>query len=538
MTHRHISPLLLALCVGCGDGCRGDDTAPVDDSSEETGDPTVDADNDGYPASEDCDDEDPDVNPGAEEICGNGVDDDCDGTANDCGLSGLVPLSEADVAITGAAESDWAGRSFDLAGDHDGDGSLDLVVGGRHHTSDDGEVGAVFVMSGPFEADGSMADATATWLGSSDMGEAGDSVANGCDLSGDGAADIIVGARSHDAVGEAAGAVYLIFDPGSGEQILDDAAVTIFPTDAQHRLGDAVGCAGDPNDDGVADLVVAAPGAQNSDEDVSGMAYLFEGPIAEGELTTADADATFRGVAHGDYLGRWVDGGHDLDGDGLTDLVLTAFKAGVAGVDAGEVYGVLAPFDGEIDLMEADWVISGERPGDWLGTRAEVAGDIDGDGTPDLLIGADGHDQGGNNAGAGYFVPGPPAGQALVQHAAAATITGMAAEDYTGLTVTGTGDLDGDGSDDFAVGAFRSDAGQLNAGLLAVFYDAIEGVVGIDTADVEIIGTQADDQAGFHAMATGDISGDGWPDIALSAPAEDTGGRDSGAIYLVFGSGW
>ncbi len=530
MSTSRLAPLLVLALLGCE---RYAACSSCPDSGD-THDPGADADDDGYTADVDCDDQDPDVNPGAQELCNNGVDDDCDGTDNGCALEGELGLDSADIAFTGAAPGDWAGRSFDLRGDLNGDGQLDLVIGARHHLMGEGKPGAAFVLMGPFDASRSMTTAVATWAGVSDLAEAGDSVANGCDLSGDGLDDLIIGARSTDLVGELAGAVYVVTAVGAGDQDLASAAVRIHPTAAHQRLGDAVGCAGDVDGDGDQDLVVTAPGALNGSGVDSGMAYIFHGPLNDGDLDVSQADASLVGVAQGDYLGRWVDGGHDMDGDGLDDLVITSFKAVAA---AGEVYTVLAPFEGQVDLSQADGVLIGEQPGDWLGTRAAVAGDIDGDGQLDLLVGADGQDAGGQNAGAAYLVLGPPAGSQLVSQAAVATITGEAAEDYAGLTVAAAGDPDNDGRDDFVVGAFRSDRSQLNAGALGLFYEAVEGAVALGAADLLILGVAHNDQAGFCALGPGDLDGDGVDDLAVSAPAEATGGMDSGAVYLLFGSG-
>jgi hypothetical protein len=87
------------------------------------------------------------------------------------------------------------------------------------------------------------------------------------------------------------------------------------------------------------------------------------------------------------------------------------------------------------------------------------------------------------------------------------------------------------------VGAFRNDLAQLNAGLVGLFYETVEGVVSVQQADLLVTGAAADDQAGFCLLGPGDLSGDGVDDLLISAPAEDSGGADAGSVYLIFGAG-
>jgi len=159
--------------------------------------------------------------------------------------------------------------------------------------------------------------------------------------------------------------------------------------------------------DGHPDLLVGArqhgaggPGAG------AGAAYLIRGPIT-GERSLTDADAKLVGEADGDLTFRAANAG-DVDGDGLADVLVGARQNDRAGEDAGAAYLQLGPFEGTIDLAQADVTWLGEAGGDQAGRKVAGAGDVDGDGLGDLLIGAHFEGSAATDAGAAYLVLGRP----------------------------------------------------------------------------------------------------------------------------------
>src|SRR6185436_13418728 len=117
----------------------------------------------------------------------------------------------------------------------------------------------------------------------------------------------------------------------------------------------------------------------------------------------------------------------------------------------GAAYLVLGPVTGTLDLALADAKLVGEEPDDLAGHSVSDAGDVDGDGHDDLLVGALGNDEGGSTAGAAYLVVGPVTGT-LDLSRADAKLVGEAPNDWCGISVSGAGDVDGDGHDDLLVG--------------------------------------------------------------------------------------
>jgi hypothetical protein len=153
-----------------------------------------------------------------------------------------------------------------------------------------------------------------------------------------------------------------------------------------------------------------------------------------------------------------------VNGDGFDDVLIGAFGNDAGGRYAGAAYLVLgSATPGDLPLFAADAAYTGEAGNDLAGGAVSVAGDVDGDGFDDLLVGAYGY-SGGSNAGAAYLVLGSPTPADLSLSAADARYTGEAADDYAGHSVSGARDVDGDGFDDLLVGAHYDDAGGTKAG--------------------------------------------------------------------------
>jgi hypothetical protein len=495
-----------------------------------------DADGDGYGAEgmsggslDDCDDTEPSVSPAASEICDNGVDDDCDGTSTGCGLSGTIDLSAADAKLIGEDAGDYAGISTAGAGDVNGDGWDDLLIGAHQEDAGATNAGAAYLVLGPVSGTIDLSTADAKLVGEASNDDAGTAVAGPGDVNGDGWDDLIIGAPQ--AFGSTAvGATYLVLGPVTGTVPLSLAdAVWVGETNSDDS-GYTLSGAGDANADGMADILIAAP-FRSSGGSYSGGAYLVLGP-ATGATYLSAAYAELVGEAAGDYAGFSLSGCGDVNADGSTDILI-----GAHGSDpGGAAYLLLGPTSGTVDLSAADAKMSGENADDAAGYSVSGAGDVNGDGNQDILIGARGNDSGVSDAGAAYLLLGPVTGSISLA-VADAKFEGTNAGDNAGEAVSGVGDIDGDGMSDLAVGARYEDSGGASAGATYVILGPASGTFDLSLADAVLIGENADDRSGRALAAAGDVNADGKSDILLGASNEASGGVNAGAAYLVLGSG-
>jgi hypothetical protein len=222
-----------------------------------------------------------------------------------------------------------------------------------------------------------------------------------------------------------------------------------------------------------------------------------------------------RGAFVGTRLGAAVDGAGDVNGDGTPDLLIGDW--GEAAVGSATV---LSGVDGAVLLK-----VLGEHSSDRMGLVVAGLGDLDGDGLDDVLFGSQWADDG----------PRRDVGQVRVHSGASGallhSIHGDATYDFFGGSVAGVGDFDGDGVPDFAVGAFGDDDGGTNAGSVRVYSGADGSVV------LRVDGDSSGDELGYSVAAAGDVSGAGGRDLILGAPADDQGGGPgSGAAFVLAGA--
>jgi hypothetical protein len=550
-TDADIHPGADEYCNGTDDDCDGDTD---EDDALDVSTFYADADGDGYgdagsttaacaaPSgytadATDCDDADASVWPGATEVCGDGQINDCDGSLADafgtCGLSGDFDLIDADALLYGEDSLDYAGYAVSDAGDVDGDGRSDILIG-AYGDDDGGSVaGAAYLVLGL--TSGSLSAADAHLIGESASDYAGYAVSSAGDFDGDGLSDLLIGAYGDDDGNPDAGAAYIVFGAVSGALDLSAADIKLTGEDSGDYAGYAVSDAGDVDGDGLADVLIGA----YRDEDggtTSGSAYLILGGLTASASLSA-ADAQLVGERNSDYAGYAVAGGGDVDGDGLSDLLIGAYGDDDGGSEAGAVYVVLGGLSGDLDLSAAEHKITGADTGDWAGCAVSDAGDTDGDGLSDILIGACRDEVGGAYSGAAYVVLGGLSGDVSLADAHAELI-GESGADYAGLSVSGAGDVDGDGLSDFLIGAYGDDDNGSNAGAAYLMLGGVSGYLDLSRADAKLAGVSGSDYAGYAVSGGGDVDGDGLSDILVGAYGEDTGGSAAGGVYVVLGGGY
>ena len=476
--------------------------------------------------------------------------------------------------INGEAAGNFSGWSVSDAGDVNSDGLADLIVGsaGGFYSQSPGKSYVVFGKTDSSAVN--LSEVTSGIGGFTINGEAagdvsGFSVSGAGDVNGDGKDDLIVGAFGADPNGESSGKSYVVFGKADGTAVdLSDVANGTggfaINGEAGNGVGFSVSGAGDVNGDGFDDLIVGAPGAH---ADGSGKSYVVFGKADNSSVEVSDVTAGIGGFAINgetadDYAGFSVSDAGDVNGDGLADLIVGASGADPNGESSGKSYVVFGKADGTaVSLSDVangigGFVLNGEAAYDESGWSVSDAGDVNGDGLADLIVGAQGADPNGNNSGKSYVVFGKTDGNAVNLSDVAAdnggfVINGEGQSSISGGSVSSAGDVNGDGLDDLIIGTNPITAiGVLSAiaspepvptfKSYVVFGKADDTTVELSdvAAGVGGFALEKDYLSSDSVSNAGDVNGDGFDDVIVGTPFTDPNGNiqdNSGQSYVVYG---
>lgn len=429
--------------------------------------------------------------------------------------------------VAGPQDSSMFGSAACSAGDVNRDGYDDVLVAARfedHPERDEGR--AYLYLGGPAGLSTSPA-----WTAESDQPDArfGESAAGAGDVNGDGYDDVIVGAVLYDTTQGDAGKVFLYLGRPSG---LDTAPAWSWSTNqGSSYTGNAVAAAGDVNHDGYADVLVAAHYWDNPLVNEGG-AFLFLGGPAG--LAATPAWTASGGQSFADF-GFALAGADDVNHDGHDDVVVSAIAYDVAVVDQGRVF---VYFGGPAGLSATPaWFVDGDtKPtveAGHFGGAVAGAGDVDGDGFADVLLGYEHYVVSSVSEGRAELfrggLSGPAASPVWIQD-------GVIPGAHVGHAVAPAGDVNRDGFADILVGAWQdTDGGEWGEGRAYLFL----GGPGGPSASPVWTAAGGVPYAGFggHVGSAGDVNGDGFPDWLVSAFGFDNGVRPRGFAEVFEGPG-
>ncbi|MEM7052990.1 MAG: integrin alpha [Pseudomonadota bacterium] len=520
----------------------------------------------------------------------------------------IIPLSTLDgttgFQLNGVETYDYSGISVSTAGDVNGDGIDDLLIG-AWSAAPNGEdrTGSAYVVFGQRSAFPAMLELAGLngingfrLEGVADDDYAGLAVSAAGDVNDDGIDDLLIGAPAADPNGvDDAGSSYVVFGrnvAAEGNFQSTIALSSLNGTDgfrvvgaaSGDRSGGAVSAAGDINGDGLDDVLIGAYRADPNGSN-SGNSYVVFGRdvAAVGNfpstlaLNSLNGISGFRlaGVAEGDYSGRSVSAAGDINADGVDDLIIGAFESDPNDLESGSSYVVfgrdvaaVGSFPSTLALSSLNGIsgfrldgisgfrLDGEGFRGYSGHSVSAAGDVNGDGIDDLIIGASDADSNGNGSGSSYLVFGRDAASvgnfpsvialSSLNGTTGFRLDGQAVDDRSGISVSGAGDINGDGVDDLIVGASYADPNGANSGSIYVVFGRDTSAVGNfpstlalsslnGSTGFRLDGEEILDQAGRSVSAAGDINGDGADDLVIGAYAANSNGNDSGTTYVVFG---
>ena len=464
-----------------GDGYIGEDSTQMACQKPANGGTSADAD--------DCMDDDASVNPGASEVCNNGLDDNCDEKGTPCEISSAT-VTASDVKITGPATSGTYFGSGVAFSDVNGDGGDDLVVGAYGGASGAYDIGAVYLFM-------STTLGTYTYLSATDLmrpgasstydgSQFGRSVAPAGDVGGDGYEDVVIGGQAYSS---SKGYAYLY----KGSSSLPTLSQVLTGSSSSDYCGTATVGGADVTGDGNDDYVTSCSGYNG------GAAYIYSSTSTSYKARIEDTSTSTYGSGNALGLG-------DIDGDGTGDLFMGRSAS-------SKVYLMKGPLtaSGDVSSFVDDTTTGSTTFGGAIG----VVGDVTGDGYEDTVIGAT----------TGGYIRLYPGGLGTIL----STGTYLTSDTYADTVATG--DLNDDGVPDIVTGYPGASS---NYGKVYVFYGPITAAADFKTSVAATITGQSGDYAGYD-VDVGDYDHDGIDDLVLGGIGDSDAASSAGAVWIFLG---
>jgi Ca2+-binding RTX toxin-like protein len=475
--------------------------------------------------------------------------------------------------VNGNAVGDRLGQSVGPAGDVNGDGIDDLLLGAEQAAGNAANAGAGYVIFGRATGFGTLQTLSSLdgtnglkLNGVAGPDDTGTAVSAAGDVNGDGLDDLMVTAANTSEGGSSAGTTYVVFGSTSPfPSVLDLSSLDgtngfRIVGNPSERSGNSVAGGGDINGDGLGDIIIGAPYASGYSGN-PGAAYVVHGrangfpSVVHLSALGAGKVTKLAGASDNERAGDGVSFAGDFNGDGTDDVIVGAPTAGPNGIDSGRSYIVFGKPGGLASQVQLSALgagtgvkLNGPGVGDYSGFAVGGGGDVNGDGFSDVIIGAHYSDDNGNNSGTSFVVFGKAGGSgAAIELSSLNGSDGFAVigigsagfDGNSGYSVAHAGDMNGDGFDDLISGAPEADGAAAAAGTAHVVFGKVTGfgstlqLSSLNGSDgFRLNGAVADDTAGHAVAAAGDINFDGLSDVVVGSEQTNSA---AGAVWVIYG---